>query len=104
MKKVLSEILLWALYVAFGVAVGYVAYIYLDRPVSMSIIIGVGGFLLLTVGNEFLDRKLSPKKEIPTPEQFVESSESKGDRAIVREYILAGGDAEAMRDYLRSRR
>ncbi|MBC9704523.1 MAG: hypothetical protein H9W81_06020 [Enterococcus sp.] len=80
------------------------AYTMLERPLSMSIIIGLGGFLLLTFGNEFLDKKLSPKKEIPSPEQFAKDSEGKGDRTVVREYVLLGGDAEQMRLYLRSRR
>lgn len=104
MKKILSEVLIWALYAAFGVLVAIVVHTYLDRPVSMSVIIGVGGFLLLAAGNEVLDRKMTQKKDVPTPEQFVEGNEVKGERGIIREYILAGGDAESMRKYLRSRR
>lgn len=103
MKKILSLTLLWILYAVFGVLLGYIAHSYLDRPVSMSVVIGIGGFLLLVVGNEALDRKLTPQKEIPSPEDFVKTSSASGDRAIMREYVLVGGDAETMREYLRSR-
>lgn len=104
MKKILAEIVIWMMYVIFGALLAFVVYTYLDRPVSMSIIIGVGGFLLLVVGNEALDRRMKPKKEVPTPEQFLETNDAKGERAIIREYILVGGDGETMRTFLRSRR
>lgn len=104
MKKIISTSVLWLLYLLFGALLGWVSYEYLDQPILITALVAVAGFLLLAFVTEWLDRKFAPKPEVPSPEEFLnDNPDMKGARAIVREYVALGGDADEMREVLRSR-